>query len=118
MNISSNIIIGLQYAKFCNFYNNLRTYTLELNNVYPNTNDELLIALCIHIIKVNNKELLEHVYFTSNKNGIRKYTYTINKENDNPLWVDCDYDLELNDIKEYISLQPNIHNLDYFYKNV
>lgn len=118
MKISDNVIVGVQYLKLCEFYNDLRTYTTELNNNYEHSKDDELIGLIVFTYTENKKEYLKQIYYTTDKLGLKKYTYTTDKEGLDKNWFYQISNSTLEDIKNEVLSQNYIIDLNYFYKNM
>lgn len=117
MKISNNILVGVEYPRFCEYYSDVREYANELNAQYPDSVDHELIGLSVYIL-TEETQILRVDYYTIADGKIKQYTYYTNKEGNDVEWtISEDLNKSLEIIEKEIKYQPNVFDLDFFIKN-
>lgn len=114
MNISNNILVGVQYPKLVSFYGTIVHYAAELTLKYPELIDHTLLGLVIY--SDDNGLTVEEIFYTSYEENIYITKAIGYRETNSVIW----HDPELTDkLKMFnkITSQNHILDLEYYLQN-
>lgn len=114
MQISNNILVGVQYPKLVSFYSTIVHYSIELTIKYPELLEHTLIGLVI--FSEDNGLTVEEIFYTSFNEEIYITKAIGYKETNSVKWNDPEI-TDKQTMFNTITAQNHILDLEYYLQN-